>query len=115
MSNTSFGERLKIARGKIPQAEIKRRYGLGKNTLSNYETGVTSPKLNFIIEFAKDFNIDVNWLLFGVGEPPTTDLDAREAILLDHYRNCDDQGKDAMLRTGAALAQQERKVLKKSG
>jgi transcriptional regulator with XRE-family HTH domain len=101
---SEIGERLKKARGDVSQAKITKRYGLGKNTLSNYETGVTAPKLDFLMQFIQDFNLDANWLLLGEGEPPSADYSAREAMLIADYRASDEEDKRILERTGASFA-----------
>lgn len=115
MPKTTIGERLKEARGSISQAEITRKYGLGKNTLSNYETGVTAPKMDFLISFIKDFGLDANWLLFGVEEAPRPELSSVEAALLDNFRHCPAEEQDAIVRTSALLAKPQAKKVKKTG
>jgi transcriptional regulator with XRE-family HTH domain len=104
----SLGERIKVLRGDVPQAEFAKKYGLSKNTLWSYENGTTDPKTSFLVQLVTDFGVSADWLLFGVGDPPKPELDAREAILVDHFRHCDERGKDAMITAGSALAQQTR-------
>lgn len=110
----TVGERIAAVRGGMPTAEFAKRCGVGKATLLSYEKNETEPKVSFLQVLINDFGVDPQWLLLGDGEPP--EKDRRESILLDHFRHCDEQGKDAMLTAGAAMAQpREDRRKKKAG
>jgi len=112
---TTIGERLKEARGELSQVEISKKYGLGKNTLSNYETGVTPPKLEFLMQFIKDFNIDANWLLLGGEKPQKPELTSREAALLDNYRHSPEEARKSVETTVALFAKRDKEALDDTG
>lgn len=109
----TVGERISRVRGKMPTAKFAKLCGVGKATLLSYEKNETEPKASFLQTLIKKFGADPCWLLLGEGEPPQEDQ--RESILLDHFRHCDERGKDAMLTAGSAMAKHETKTLKKSG
>lgn len=106
MSKSQMGKRIVILRGELSQADFAEKLGVSRNTLSRYENGTNIPGADFLQMLVTTFGVDANWLLLGVGEPPKPELDAREAILVDHFRHCDERGKDAMITAGSALAQQ---------
>ena len=112
MSKSTIGERLKEARGDVSQAEITKKYGLGKNTLSNYETGVTPPKLEFLMSFIKDFGLDANWLLFGKEQAEKPELSPRESALIANYRASPEEARRSVETTVALFAQPKKKVKK---
>lgn len=106
MSKSQMGKRIAFLRGELSQADFAERLGVSRNTLSRYENGTSIPSADFLQLLVTAFGVDANWLLLGVGEPPKPELDAREAILVDHFRHCDERGKDAMITAGSALAKQ---------
>lgn len=62
---------------------------------------------DFLIKFLKVFEVDANWLLLGIGDPPKPELTPREAALLDNYRNSDEAAQKTLETTSALLAQQK--------
>jgi len=106
MSKSQMGKRIAFLRGELSQADFAERLGVSRNTLSRYENGTSIPSADFLQLLVTAFGVDANWLLLGVGEPPKPELDAREAILVDHFRHCDERGKDAMITAGSAMAKQ---------
>lgn len=108
----TIGDRIAHIRGGLTQAEFSKRLGVSRKTLIRYEKNESDPSAPFLQALISDFGADPQWLLMG-GDSPM-ELTPREAVLVDHYRNCDETGRDAMLRTGAALAK-PRKDVKKAG
>jgi len=111
--SNSVGERIALVRGGMPTAKFAKLCGVGKATLLSYEKNETEPKVSFLQVLINDFGADPQWLLLGEGEPPKEDR--RESILLDHFRHCDERGKDAMLTAGSALAKPKENMKKKTG
>ncbi len=64
---SSFGERLKLVRGNLSQAEFSKRIGIPQVTLGNYERGRNEPKFETLEKICSLFEIKSDWLLFGVG------------------------------------------------
>ncbi len=108
MTKSILGERITQLRGELSQKAFADKLNVSRNTLSRYENGDRTPDAEFLQKLIEEFRVDANWLLLGAGEPPQEE-DRREAMLLSHFRHCDETGKDAMLTTGAALAQPQSK------
>lgn len=64
---SSFGERLKKVRGNLSQAEFSKRIGIPQVTLGNYERDRNEPKFKTLEKICSLFEINSDWLLFGVG------------------------------------------------
>lgn len=64
---SSFGERLKLVRGSLSQAEFSKRLGIPQVTLGNYERDRNEPKFETLKKICSLFGIKSDWLLFGVG------------------------------------------------
>jgi len=93
-----------VAKG-VTQARLAELLGEKKHRVNAILNGNQRVPEDFLIKFLEVFKVDANWLLLGVGEPPSPKLTPREAALLDNFRHCDEVGQSAMLTTGAALAQ----------
>lgn len=103
-----------MLRGDVPQADFGRVYGLSKNTLSNYETDASMPKVSFLAKLSSDFGVSVDWLLFGDDGAPSPALTARENSLLANYRASPEEGKRSLETTSSLLAQSQTKKVKKA-
>jgi len=109
MSKDTLGARIALVRGHMTQEEFAKRLGIGRATLVRYEKNENDTPSSILQVLIKEFGADPQWLLLGVGES-LKEEERREAILLSHFRHCDEAGKDAMLTTGAALAQPQAKM-----
>ena len=63
----SFGQRLKMVRGNLSQAEFSKRLGIPQVTLGNYERDRNEPKFETLKKICSLLGIRADWLLFGVG------------------------------------------------
>ena len=61
-----IGIRLKQARGKISQKSLAAEFNLSKSYISNIENGA-KPSLEYLTNIASQFNISLDWLVFGTG------------------------------------------------
>lgn len=61
----SFKDRLKqiMSERKISQAELSRRTGIGRNSISDYLNGKYEAKQNKVFELAKALNVNEAWLM----------------------------------------------------
>jgi transcriptional regulator with XRE-family HTH domain len=112
MCSDSLGARIALIRGKMTQAEFSEKLGISRKTLIRYEKNESDPSASFLQALISDFGVDPRWLL--IGDEPPKGFNSRESILVSHFRNCDDRGKDALLAAGAAMAKPGRGV-KKAG
>ncbi|WP_319023432.1 helix-turn-helix domain-containing protein [Pseudodesulfovibrio thermohalotolerans] len=55
--DTSLGERIKVARGELTQAEFAERIGVHKNSLSRYERNANKPDSEFIAALRTKYGI----------------------------------------------------------
>lgn len=65
---TPFAERLIIARGDTTRDEIARLLDVHPGTYAHYERGDREPDLAFFELLSQRLDVDLNWLLTGVGE-----------------------------------------------
>lgn len=68
----TIGERIKLIRGTMSQAEFATMTKLNKATLSRYERDANVPDANAIVRICSACNIRSEWLLTGEGEPSKT-------------------------------------------
>jgi transcriptional regulator with XRE-family HTH domain len=75
----AIGQRIKAARQKLKlsQAELARAADLAQTSLSQWETGRSSPKYFMVKRLAKILEVDPAWLLFGEEEKKILKVDAR--------------------------------------
>ena len=110
MSNSKLGERLVALRGGLSQGEFAKKLGISRNTLGRYENGLRAPDADFLLLLVEEFGIDANWLLLGVGEPPTPKLSPRESALIANYRASPEEARRSVETTAALLAQPKKDV-----
>lgn len=93
---STVGERifeLRNAKGKKMSRELLgEKIGVSKTAIKNWEDGENSPKVEFLEELAKYFNVSFHWLATGEGSMEPTILDKIRA--LDNVRV--DYGDDDM-------------------
>ena len=60
-----FGQNLKTLRKRmgLTQQELAEKFGVRKTTISNYETSVSSPPKNGLVEIANFFGVSLDELL----------------------------------------------------
>ena len=83
-----LGERIKDLRGEMQQAEFADRWGVHKNSLSNYEKGLRSPSLEKIYQLLEMYpEVSPGWLL--TGEDPGLSMQTVSAtegyVVFQHY------------------------------
>lgn len=61
-----IGIRLKQARGKTSQKGLAEEFNLSNSYISNIENGA-KPSLEYLTNIASQFNISLDWLVFGIG------------------------------------------------
>ena len=61
-----FG-RFRSAIGKT-QARLARELGVYQSTITNIEGGKVYPRLSYLVQLFQSYNLDINWLVLGIGE-----------------------------------------------
>lgn len=105
--STVFGQRLRMYRQKanLQQDQIARPLGVTKNTISNWENGVSRPDLAQIPELCKLLHITV-YEFFDLPDPYMNTVEERE--LISDYRYMTDPNKRQLRKVvDAILVSQE--------
>ena len=81
-----FGERLQSVRKKmqLSQEDISTQIGISYRAYSSYERGDRKPPIDFLEKLATQFNINLNYLIAGIGEmfiPPKFEQAQKELAL----------------------------------
>ncbi len=71
----SLGERLKIIRGKRTQMDFSAELRISKNTYVRYERDLRVPDAKFLESLCREFQINPEWLLLGMGEQRRPKID----------------------------------------
>lgn len=114
MSSETLGQRLAQVRGGLSQQEFADRIGVSRNTLVRYENNRRVPDATTLQRIIEDYEVDANWLLLGVGEPPKPELSPREACLIANYRASPEEGQRSVETMASLLAKRD-KDLKDAG
>ena len=71
---TTAGERIRYLRLilKLTQAEFAKALDIKQQRLSNYEKGDRRIPNDILERLSKTWNVNINWLLTGIGEPVDT-------------------------------------------
>lgn len=70
----------------INQADLGRIVGVGKTTISNYETGYSVPDLDILIKLAEYFQVTTDYLL-GLTDDKTQKNDDKEPVFGNLTKN----------------------------
>lgn len=62
-------DRIKSIRGELTQKEFAKKLGVSLGAVQYWEANEQIPKGDILLKFRNHFNIDLNWLLTGQGEP----------------------------------------------
>lgn len=90
MNSETLGDRLKVVRKylELNQEEVSQKLQITNQTLSRYEKGTRFPDSQFLRRFGSMFNVNANWLLYGIGDlflddagqPPLSEEDFMKQI-----------------------------------
>lgn len=85
---TGIGERIKEVRGEDNQADFGAKFGVDLNTIGRYEREVSFPKIDFVSDLCRSYNLNPTWLIYGEGarlyrEADIDDRDYKQLILGD--------------------------------
>jgi transcriptional regulator with XRE-family HTH domain len=65
----TISDRIKYVRGDLNQEDFAKKLGVSLGAVQNWEINEKIPKGDFLIRFREEFNVDINWLLKGEGDP----------------------------------------------
>ena len=110
----NIGIKIKEARlaRNMTQEEFAKKIGVSKNAISNYENGVSTPKLELLCAIMKILDVDANYL-YGVTESPApVILSARERQVILAYRVHPEmqEAVDRLLQIEPEYVQQQKKA-----
>ena len=91
------------------QADFGRLGGVGRTTQVNYESGHTSPTVEYLLALA-GHGLDMLYVLTGQrGLDIVGVLTAEEAALVDNYRAASPAHQASLRAVGTALAEQDKR------
>ena len=84
----NIGKKIKDARLSLnmTQEDLAKRIGVSKNAISNYENGVSTPKLELLCAIMKHLEVDANYLYDVSHTPDPVKLSPREKQIIIEYR-----------------------------
>ena len=96
-----FKDMLKFLRLRenFSQAELAKKLGVSKSTISMYEVGNRQPDFETLENIADLFNVDMNFLLDKSGTESNSGLSKTENILLNGYRKMNQKGQIKLIET----------------
>ena len=71
-----IGDRIKEIRGRTPRAEFAEKLGIHPQTLYLYEKGKRVVDVDLIQKICENFDVSVEWLIFGQGGLQNLDREA---------------------------------------
>lgn len=103
---------VRLATG-MTQEDFAESVGVSKTTYNNYETGRREPRSDFWMAIADKYNVTVDYLIgltddpsTGKGKPPASTLVVTndETILIQNYRLCHSEDRNAIQRIVGSIA-----------
>lgn len=133
MSSKNIGERIFSIRAKLKlnQREFAKKLETSSGYISGIESGKNMAGGEFLLRLNREFGVDLNWLLTGIGEPFVSTmppapvklapaaavlrepqgayhveapLNERERQLLEDFRSANEQGQNAIEDAAKAMA-----------
>ena len=102
-NNSLFAVRLKDERSRLglTQADIASKCGISREMWGKYERGIALAGSEVLFSLS-ELGVDIGFLFSGFRSVP---LNNEETILLEDYRESNEQGKEAIEKTAKALAE----------
>ena len=94
----SFGERLRCRREElgISRAELAERLGVSRSAIGNYETGVSAPKEEVLLQLFDALGVDPNYLYRDSFRAAASGCSAEEQRLLERFRRLSLTGRQTV-------------------
>lgn len=109
-----IGDKLKQRRKelKLTQQQLAEMVGAKKNTISNYECGISSPNEDTIITLMEALQCDANYL-FDYQEPTHSNAFSpvpteNERKMLEYFREFNEEGQEKLLNEAYDMSQLDR-------
>lgn len=104
----AFSERLSslINRLDLNDAELSRRSGLPKNTISRYRNAESLPDASHLFSVARVLDVNPEWLITGDGTPVRSKgemVRGEHKKLIDLFNGLDDDARDFLMNVAAFL------------
>jgi transcriptional regulator with XRE-family HTH domain len=74
-SINNIGERIRYIRGPLTMPEFGKEIDANRNTVANWESNRGLPMCEYLLQMHNKFNVNINWLLTGKGEPYLREID----------------------------------------
>ncbi|HGF7871710.1 TPA: helix-turn-helix domain-containing protein, partial [Enterococcus hirae] len=77
MENNVIGTQISLLRKKfgLTQEDLANKLGFSKQTISNWETGLKTPRMGAIQKIADLFNVSKSFIIEGIEELPSTSIE----------------------------------------
>ena len=75
----------------LTQAEFGDRIGVKGNTITNYENNLRNPSDAIIVSICREFNVNEEWLRYGVGDILVIPEDEDAALVSELLENPDNK------------------------
>ncbi|ANF62140.1 hypothetical protein A6037_05140 [[Haemophilus] ducreyi] len=108
-TNEKF-KRLITALGFASVKEFAESLDISQTRIADVMRGKQKVPEDLLLKLISQYHVNANWLIAGVGDMfigniPESVLTQQEQLLLDDYRESNEQGKEAIEKTASALAQ----------
>lgn len=103
---STIGERIKEIRKQkgYTQQKFADALGLKQNTVATYEMNKTVPSDRTIADICREFGVDRNWLVDGIGDPfRPVDRNHQIASVLSSAISHNDTARDRLIRAFSQL------------
>lgn len=97
---------LLLERKKISQSELARTLGIRQSTVSGWKQKFNEPEAELLEPISKALNVSLEWLITGTEtlSNSTSDLLKDEQQLLQHYNQCNPEGKNKIMEQAEFFA-----------
>ena len=90
----------------IRQADIAKAIGKGTAQITNWKNRNSDPPIELLPKIADLLNVSIEWLITGseTTSNSTSDLPEDEQLLLQHYNQCNQEGKNRIMEHAEFIA-----------
>ena len=97
---------LLLERKKISQSELARILGIRQSTISGWKQKNNEPEAELLEPISKALDVSLEWLITGIDttSDSASDLPEDEQLLLQHYNQCSQEGKNRIMEQAEFIA-----------